>query len=215
VSNDSRNNEGQKNGEASNPLECFVMQYGLFLDQSREELKEPWSEDGYTFCSDGHILLRLPAIAGILRPPPFDRKMPWPDAALLPEMTKAKRVKVGTEKCSFCKGSGEVLTCPDCEGLGIVSWDVGKHEYEHDCYECDGTGFINSGDGDKCEECDGTGRIIKVEAAHVSGCEGISNVKMNKLATLPGCMFSRETIFDDVFYFRFEGGDGLVMAIRV
>jgi len=215
VNNDTKKERHENTDVASNPLKRFVGRYGLFLDQTREELKEPWSEDGYTFCSDGHILLRVPLVADIVRQPSFNQKMPWPDTALLPEMVKAKRVKINTEKCSICKGSGEVLTCPDCEGLGVVSWEVGRHEYEHDCYECDGTGFINSGDGDKCEECDGTGQVVKTEVAHIDGNRGISNIKMNKLATLPGCLFTKKTISDNMFYFKFEGGDGFVMAMFV
>jgi len=149
----------------SNQLNAVVIPFDLFLDKGNERLNKPWTDGEYVYHSDGHCMLRTPPDASILDQSPFhDINMPWPTA--LVELVSVKSPVIKKEKCHYCKGSGKILTCHDCGGTGYVTWAVGRHDYEADCIECEGSGFVNNSDGEKCEECNGVGFVDKFEVLH-------------------------------------------------
>jgi hypothetical protein len=69
----------------------------------------------------------------------------------------------GKQKCSFCKGLGNEIECPNCFGTGRLSWG-------RQCIRCNATGHLNQdcefcyGTGvEYCDFCMGTGKISPVK----------------------------------------------------
>jgi hypothetical protein len=210
-----KNNEAGRTGGGSNPLNKIVIPFHLFLAHDRERLDEPFTDGEHTYYSDGNICLRMPLDVAIVKSIPFDiNGLPWPKG-LMPPLVKFKRPQIQKEKCHYCHGSGEVCVCPDCAGDGYVQWAVGSHDYEADCQECEGSGFVNSGDGEQCDNCAGSGYVDKIEPIHFDGDVALSNIVLNKLAHLPNCVVTAKRVDEHAFYFTFDGGDGIAMGMVV
>jgi len=78
---------------------------------------------------------------------------------------------LGTEICTHCEGEGKLYACVECEGSGEVSYSTDYHDYENECWSCNGGGYfsksqwedefrrsdISFADTEECEECGGTG----------------------------------------------------------
>lgn len=97
--------------------------------------QNPWTRDGFTYATDGRILLRLPARPDVPDNPhaPDINQFPFDHANLdpslwLPIPTPLPQPRSVT--CKFCGGKGLIVinrggnndgdTCPECDGGG--SW---------------------------------------------------------------------------------------------
>lgn len=120
--------------------ECFCLAPGDFA--GRYELSEPAIRNGRLYCTNGRIALRLdeaPPVAkessdfpqsafdlldGIT---PGDDGIPCPEVEGPPEGADKWWYAHRKEKCDLCRGAGNCeCRCGD----------------EHDCCECEGTGFV-------------------------------------------------------------------------
>jgi len=85
---------------------------------------------------------------------------------------------------------------------------------KEECDNCGGWGKIGSkSKHHECEECDGTGTIqitIPIEVNH----QKFSDVFLSEILTLPGVKFFQGKSWMDVLYFKFTGGDGVLMPRR-
>ena len=67
--------------------------------------------------------------------------------------TKADLDEFDWDDCSKCSGDGlRDVGCADCQGTGVINSLEGD---ESDCNTCGGDGTVE----EECDECDGTGKI--------------------------------------------------------
>jgi hypothetical protein len=189
-----------------------------FCEPEYNKLAEPWSYDSYSFASDGHIAIRVPRVEGIDREPPFgfSGKLPFTPGVEGEWVDLPAYELPPKKKCHSCKGTGMMQKCPECDGDGSLEFSNGHHEYEVECLTCRGIGHL-SGGNERCENCDGSGEEYEENFRAVPDF-GTETCKINaflldKIKDLPGVkMFSAPT--GNMFHFRFDGGDGVAMALR-
>lgn len=174
-----------------------------FCDESRPRLDAPFTIGEYTYATDAYILVRLSKIEGITRTegpnPEFlyrDNQEPdgeWTDLPTLPDQPK----------CQKCHGNPvEAKECPECHGEGEVDVSNRYNVYTCECKTCGGSGETGG-----CDDCGDTG--LAKEPPIIVGSRLFKPWTIRKLATLPGIQIA--TSPKSVNWFRFDGGDGLVM----
>jgi hypothetical protein len=164
------------------------MQKYCSTDMSREYLMTPFTMDGFTYSTNGHIIVRVPAIEGAECRDKVgaDRVFQFATDELyslsfptLPPVPDTKEVE-----CSDCEGTGhEHPNCDKCEC---------------DCLNCDGAG---------------TEKIEPKKYVLIDG--GLFDLKyVTMLAELAPIRIARRTENQQPLYFRFEGGEGALMGCR-
>lgn len=120
----------------------------LFYDagEYRENLRQPFLQDGKVCASDGYVLIRIDksickgrylTMPKGLQPPDVSKIMPKSynmDKPLTAKMLREAMVKVPEDKKAYCL---------ECHGKGMVTWTYRdrkgiKHERTSTCPECDG-----------------------------------------------------------------------------
>lgn len=153
-------------------------------DAWRPYLHEPFSRGEYTYATNGHIMVRVPRVAGIGEIPLI--KNPEKIFAPMPaDGWRTLRVALPpvdpSKECSYCYGSGFL---DDDEG------DCGL-----DCIECNGTGFV----------------VANVSTEIGGVIFDLKYIRM--VAELPDIEIVIGPI-DGQSFFRFSGGDGALMPMR-
>jgi len=152
-------------------------------------IKSPFSKGEWTYATNGHIMIRVPLIAGHRKDGPNAEKL-YTDAMRTPGelvpfvIPELPALSIESEECVKCDGSGNKHDCPACD--------------------CD------------CEECDGSGQVKSVSDKQVSvqiagvpfACEYI-----RLLGELPGLRL-REPLKEKPLLFAFDGGEGMLMPLR-
>lgn len=157
-------------------------------DETRHYLMKPFSRDGFTWATNGHILVRV-----ALRPdvPDVDKKFnqngPLKDidgaTFFRPKFDLPPKPAKG--ECPTCDGRGFAHDCPDCECQ---------------CETCDGSG---ESDGERLFSTSIGPKIFALNyVRQMLSLRGI------ELATLP------ETADENPMLFRFDGGVGALMPMR-
>jgi hypothetical protein len=179
----------------------------------RDHLKRPFIIGEYIYASNGHIAVRIPKQEGIEAA--IHDKVPQIEQ-LFTDNIQCKFLKAlvtlpSPIDCNFCGGSGTVYKCPACDGEG----DFDHHDYNYACKTCDETGDVDVGkqtDKRDCFQCDGTGH--KPQRVKV-GKTGFDSRYLSIIFALPGVQFAPHP--DDntkTGYFKFDGGEGLIMPRR-
>lgn len=176
-------------------------------------LHKPFDRGNYTYATNSHIAARVPKIDGF-EPIPDDKLKKLEELFDgnsrddFVELTKLPH----PEKCTSCNGSGVGYKCPSCDGEG----DFEHEGHEYDCKECGGSGEVDDGDDahkQPCWKCDGSGHAaqpVKVGAGH------FDRRYLAKLMELPGVKFAPHPSDPmRIAYFTFDGGEGLLMPMRV
>lgn len=175
---------------------------------------EPFSHGDYSYATNGHILVRVPRLPGIMREPPMEisklealelepsHKGEWYDVPELPEK----------QGCAFCRGSGKVAFCGECDGEGIVTLHTKWHEYECECKGCRGEGFTY-GYSDTCPYCDGAGWVFHLNEIMKVGEELVNARYIEKIRSLPNPRLFLPANDMRMVVFRFDGGVGGLMAM--
>lgn len=198
-------------------------QLSVFCDSSRHEIEKPFSLGPWSYATNGHLVVRVPRADDVPEwdaineraQALFDRvDMAAAEAALIeiPELPK-----VETTLCTTCAGQGRVKECPECDGEGEVELESSHHRYFNTCKTCNGDGLIGAADNvdDKkiCTACHGTGK--KTPTVRVPlGATGFSLRYLSMLKAIPGMRIAPLHI-TDAAYFRFDGGEGLLMPMSV
>jgi hypothetical protein len=158
----------------------------------RPRLHKPFSRGGYTWATNGHILIRVQLIKDVpdnggsenvegvwnthFKPESFK---PAPPLSILPNIPTIK------------------ATCEACDGSGV----------EHECSHC----------SHECEECDGTGQAEsqseRKSSVTISGIP-YSVHYVRQILSLPDCEIEATPVQDRALAFRFRGGEGILMALR-
>ena len=177
-------------------------------DDIRSYLMTPFVIDGYTYASNGHIIVRVPGgepDPGQTLPEPVRQAVlkmfatEYTDYEPLPEIPPP-------QLCSECAGTGEVeeYECEDCDGHG--EFTHGNHEYC--CKECDGSGKVPGGECPKYGCWSGQMRQpIRVGPAFIDGRY------LRLIAALPNARI-RVVGPEAAAAFLFDGGEGRVMPCR-
>jgi RecJ-like exonuclease len=192
----------------------------------REKIRAPFSDEQFTYATDGHIIIRVPRIPEITVPGgttfPQWQSMPWDHDSLTDWKPLSVEIPEGQRvDCKSCDGTGKIITCQDCDGDGEVEYQYeslgGKtYDYDLECPVCEGRGKMN-GDGERCEDCNGQG--YRIEAVPVKiGAIGlsISNQLLQRVKDLPGLEIAVKGRIEDMppVRFRFDGGCGIIMPMR-
>jgi hypothetical protein len=170
--------------------EALNLQQFCGTDPSRDYLMKPFSRDGFTWATNGHILIRVPE-----RPEfsDIEQRIKINIAEPLKGFGVAKFFSPSFElppatvrgECLKCAGRGHLHDCPDC-----------------DC---------------ECEHCDGTGNSDSEQFASVSiGPTPFALNYVRQILSLPRVEieeFAAEQS-EKCLFFRFDGGVGALMPLR-
>lgn len=196
-----------ESGEIMIELQPFCSESDL-----RPNMQKPWSRDGFTFATDGRILVRVSSteypVAENEAAPEASDAGPFNHNSLETEWIPVPDIPEPMfSDCRKCKGTGKSDKCRECCGDGRHECDCG---HEHDCGECDGTGY--SWFAEKCDNCE-NGKVEETQQVAV-GEAVVNAVYLRKIADLPNPEFARPTEWDKPIAFKFNGGVGYLMPMR-
>ena len=156
-----------------------------FCSQWNQRYIVPWSRGDYTFATDGRIIIRLPRMADVLE------KEDTPDALIL-----WANVLI----------SGDPVSIPNLPPPKLVR-----------CEDCLGESKEAIAE---CEECEGTGMIRAVQNTEVGGMT-FADQYLELIKELPDYKFYPVKYDFSLGFkappspFTFDGGDGLLMPVKV
>lgn len=152
----------------------------------RPVLSQPFALGEYTFATNSHIAVRVARVVGSV------------DAVGAPDMDKLFKDTSGIPwrpLRKFKKPEPSSSPCESCDGRG----------HEHSCPDCTCV----------CGVCDGTG--LEIDSMSMFVGDRLFDVEyVLLLAALPGIEVPDKFTpgHDGPMPFRFDGGDGLIMALR-
>ncbi|WP_139791193.1 hypothetical protein [Chromobacterium violaceum] len=174
---------------------------------SRAWLRHPFTLNGKTCASNGHILIEMD-IAGDYPEVPSKNasnvaaslgRIPAAGFQPLPTMPEPEFVA-----CPSCEGRGHGKRCKSCEGAG----EFQHHGHSYSCKACDGEGSFNA----PCYQCNATGK--KEISIPMQIGEAVFALRyLSLIATLP-CVEFATTRANDIAGFKFQGGRGVLMPLR-
>jgi len=169
-------------------------------------ISTPYSQDGYTIATNGHVLIRIPRMNDVARNGgpdivPLFENAPEPETYFPVPEPQPPTIR----ECTACFGK---KVCPECENEGTIEIHSRGRWYEVECRSCNGHGKFVS-----CDECDSTGEIVTWGRSKV-GSQSFSDKYLTLLKTLPGVEIG-PTYDLKPARFRFDGGDGLIMPMNV
>jgi len=109
----------------------------VFCHKINPRISESWTRGDFTFATNGHVLIRIPALDEIAEKPDVVDAMkviqenPEPKEWFpVPDVTPPKEPT--EEPCDKCDGKGETechtcgqdVECPECEGAGKIITDI-------------------------------------------------------------------------------------------
>lgn len=185
-------------------------------------LHVPWTWENYSYATNGHIAIRVPALAEY-PVAETDKKI---HTQTLPQMfieAHANRNmqllpaydKPALPPCPTCQGSGYSQECDECEGEGEVEFENTYNRYHFECRSCDGDGDILGGK-EACKYCNGSGK--QKDVAIKCGPVFLNFLYLELIETLPGLRIDCSLPDNDTknpVPFVFDGGEGLLMTMRV
>ena len=196
-------------------LPCYANLLG-FCDMfdTTGRLDKPFTDGGYDFYTDGHIVVRVKSTGEISRECPFDKSlMPYFSKKISDKSLPIPKVDIKFIGCWTCRGTEFTSVCKECSGEGEVTLDTNYNSYEFECKTCRGDG-VTPGGVDTCQWCAGSGEVI--DDASNNDVEMLGNkfnVKLiSKILALPNIKIFEEPVEPNMYKFVFDGGDGLIMA---
>ena len=187
----------------------------------RDYKKSPFTVGDFTYATNGFYIIEaaacIPAESGTMKMLPEKLQEPWKfmteqqsnatEFCEFPEELPAVKQKM----CRLCDGTGRNTPCRECCGYGVVSFSNEYHNYEMECQNCDGDGYV-SGKEKVCGSCHGAGKYeeqtgiklnhMEVDARFLRNFVGLPNLKL----WLP-----KER--DKAVFVTFDGGRGAIMPI--
>lgn len=205
---------------------CLKKRYNDVKDERLKTIGEPFSIDGHTYATDGHILVRLKGLyAKINKSAPNAHKVfnfkefsntdvKWININKNNILNITKHPDIECPVCTPHQKETIVMVCENCGGEGYEECDLG---YEHECNFCtDGyiKKIINPSD---CWECLGA-RVKRNNVFTIKQKDYttylfvgfiilfLENFKNIKIST------TRE---HGAVMVKFDEGEGLIMAMRL
>lgn len=104
----------------------------------------------------------------------YQVEIPFETAARGGKITVAIPV---TEDCEVCGGNGakpgtSIITCPECNGTGTITFGAGSFGVSRPCPNCMGKGRVPS---DPCGNCQGQGQIRRQRSVAITVPAGVDN----------------------------------------
>ena len=196
------------------------------VEDVRAWLNAPWRRDGKLYATNGHFMIEL-ADDGREAVDATDKH---PNCSLLFEKRTHGAFFTLPDlaqpvPCESCAGSGMCYRedCDDCDGNGF--FDHGRYEYE--CKHCDSEGcFTYHGAGvpegrteSRCRDCYGLGERVNYRedpgTETVLGELKFATRLLRPLLALPGIEVACCPEPNAALWFKFDGGRGLVMPMRI
>lgn len=172
-------------------------------ESSRYSIQKPWVKNGYTYATDGRVLVRVDTAdePDTVAEPGSGLRFPKADDILPPlaasESDWLPWPKV--EPCETCMASNKI-PCIECDGHGECN--LCRCKTPHECGNCDGTGSID------CETCTDIGGF-----SHRFGKAEIALKYAFAISALPDVKYLPQEKPDGVVRFRFDGGEGAVASL--
>ena len=169
------------------------LQKFCFMGEGKDKIKVPWTDGGFTYATDGHICIKVPALSDIpIEPNPVNAEKVFRESQQPSEWFPVPRVakpKIPKETvCSDCEGSGkdDDNRCPVCGHI-------------MDCPECEGTGKVKEGI---------LPRYLQIghqsfDEKYLYMIQGFPNVKIGPAT---GKIAAR---------IKFDGGEGLLLPVKI
>lgn len=197
-----------------------------FLEQFCHKVKsaptsKPWSIGQHTYATDGKVLLRVKRIDEISENEacpnfPLTGLQKWFEKQDGDSFFDLPECAPKIESCSCCQGTGLVEICQDCNGEGVIFLESKlRHEYTFECEHCKGLCFLSSQDevSEMCIYCNGAG--VKIEENKIQIGPAFLSTKyiyllkkeLNNIEICPRSDLNPA-------YFKFDGGDGILMPMR-
>jgi len=220
------NQHNQSNWEFSGPIksEDKLEKYLKLLktddpEEKRHHVLNPWHENGFSYATNGAIVIRVPGEYGDNDVGEFPKMADfnWPFFDTLENGITIPKYAFGEyQTCNLCSGQKHIQ-CPECDGDGMVYFENDYHEYNMQCASCSGRGVTELIETQKCWFCYGT------------------NIKDEPYFLIDGQMFNPryikllvDNLPDLIFYpkiscwnedeekasagFSFDGGLGFIMS---
>jgi hypothetical protein len=155
-------------------------------DASRPGLLQPFSLGGYTYATNGQILVRVP------------RREDVPERVAAPNPTRhfADVSHVSWRPLRTVNIPAAIKKpCPSCDGRGT----------EHDCPNCEC----------ECDDCGGSGTVVGLASISI-GAGPFNAEYVRLLASLPGILVPETVEAGPnppPMPFKFDGGDGVLMGL--
>ena len=150
----------------------------------RSHIATPWSAGEWTYACDGWLILRVPRRADVP-----ERS----DAPLIERFFADVGAREWRPFPKVALPQPKVRRCEDCKGNGV----------EHECPEC----------SCECWHCNGSGQFHQQIVVRCGSYELNAN-RWRYLALLPGLRLATAANKNRHVPFEFDGGIGLVMAMR-
>jgi hypothetical protein len=183
-----RGDEGRLRLEAAGKDKAVIdLQKFCSTDNYRPNIMNPFSDGAYTYATNGHIIVRVPRRADI------PEREDSPSLERLFKIEPSSFSSIARKDILAMMPEREALACKTCSGLGRA----------HKCPTCECV----------CVECSGTCiSVPRLQAAISAGTRDIDAHYAMMLMELPGLKIS--VAEDDVLWFRFDGGDGMLMTLN-
>lgn len=152
-------------------------------EEERSYLHAPFTRGGFTYATNGHICVRVPRREGM------EGAKEAPDAS---KVFPSPLPPVAPLRISNLP-EPDIQPCVECGGS----------RHAHDCPSCKCA----------CDGCDGTGKYEQHRTMRLRGAR-FSVVYLRMLAAFPGIgvMVLPDKDTRPKLYFRFDGGDGVLMG---
>lgn len=200
-------------------------------------LTEPFSDDNYTYAADGSVLIRIDKIPEIIKVYPSIN----PEKILEENKVNGNEIWIDLPKfeiiernCSKCKGTGKIIRCKECGGVGSLEFSSDYNDYDVECKSCLGKSIKDK----KCEDCDGTGKHKKYSNTVVKASARVMSDTRKNITLISGEHFGEITVMINGMYLemiqdlpnikiaiqgdplkpiklKFDGGIGLLMPMEM
>jgi hypothetical protein len=191
-----------------------LQQFCGYVTEIRTHLQQPQQHSGWLIATNGHICVRVPD-------PTATQPSKLAHCTSVINMFEAAHKVMrplpdfqACQACASCNGKSQYkqTKCNVCEGEGSFM----HYRQDYDCKSCDGDGWHrdeNSGTTRSCQTCYGHGVASRKTAIYGASFDV---AYLAKIKTLPGIQIAVAERQADTFpamYFKFDGGEGLLMPM--
>ena len=168
------------------------LQKFCFEGLGKDKIKIPWTDEGYTYATNGHICIKVPALRDVpVELYPINAEKVFQETPQPSEWFSIPRVK----KPEIPKE----IDCVDCDGTG---------KSNQKCSYCHRYG--------KCSKCEGTGKVKEdIPPRYLQiGDQFFDEKYLYLIQKLPNIQISPAS-GEIAARIKFDGGEGLLMPVRI
>ena len=195
----------------------------LFCHPDREVTRAPFSRGDYTYATNGFCAVRVPRMAEITNEVESRiESLDWDFDSVTKWLTPPSVDEASFVECGYCEGNGFMVDCDECDGEGEVELQSDYNDYSFKCKGCDGEGVIAGSnalafeDKHNCTRCGGSGK--KSNGPIQFGDQYLHPENLAIINKLPNVQMQSQVgvVYNgSVIKFKFDGGVGIVMPVRM